>query len=245
MNKGKENAQIHFYNFILFLLEKSCRFRRLRVRCCETTAETLCKFFLFCFLFFALVLLEKIVVAEFLQISSSSSSLLREKSADSSLLFHVWTTVTGSVYNRKCHGLVQLLHRHLSTVSSSSLIEQVICIISALLWCLSFLIIALLSWSRAVVAVCEFLYVLSKSFEKFSNSRSSLLTSDFIDFPAYSTSSKDLTRVKFVFKPYLCSASLPSCNKFSGSDFLNTLPLVIPEKMHPLRENLDNPLRCF
>jgi hypothetical protein len=133
MNKGKENAQIHFYNFILFLLEKSCRFRRLRVRCCETTAETLCKFFLFCFLFFALVLLEKIVVAEFLQISSSSSSLLREKSADSSLLFHVWTTVTGSVYNRKCHGLVQLLHRHLSTVSSSSLIEQVICIISALL----------------------------------------------------------------------------------------------------------------
>lgn len=161
---------------------------------------------------------------------------LREKSADSSLFVHVWTAVTGSVYNRKCHGLVQLLHGHLSTVSFSSLIEQVISIILALLWCLSFLIIELLSWSRAFVAVCEFLYVLIKSFDKFSNSRSCLITSDFIDFPAYSTSSKDLTRVKFVFKPYLCRATLPSCNKFSGSDFLNTLPFVIPETMDPLRE---------
>jgi hypothetical protein len=83
------------------------------------------------------------------------------------------------------------------------------------------------------------------SLDKFSNSRSSLLRSDFIELPGYSTSSKDLTRVKFAFKPYLCSATLPSCNKFSGSDFLNTLSLVIPEKMDPLRENLDNPLRCF
>jgi hypothetical protein len=72
-----------------------------------------------------------------------------------------------------------------------------------------------------------------------------LLTSDFVDFSAYSTSSKDLTRVKFVCKPYLCSATLLSSNKFSGSDFLNTLPLMIPEKMDPLRENSDNPFRCF